>query len=226
MSLYLYAKLNDSLSKLAVTCNLLLLAKGRGVSWTLSMGDLRWLAWRVPPLVFGCFCLESYGEFAEARKYTTGYIYDTPVGIMLVMVDILLFFIFIGLFEQTHRLELDALKKMFYKVFGVLATAWFLSMPFLAVVGLYLGATVRHQVLWAAQRSVHFLAVLSLVMLFDEPKTSYVNLQGQEGLKPHMLGSGVLKLNTGPLPEQTEELNGSEMELFGEAQKAPPALLL
>merc|ERR1712151_1235383 len=114
---------------------LMILAKGRGVSWTMSQRDLLWLLQMFVPLVVACFGIELWGEVAESRRYITGFIYDTELGYLLIAIDVVLLLVFVSNVFLTHNSERDFTKRLFYKIFGILSAAWFSALPVVGALG-------------------------------------------------------------------------------------------
>jgi len=209
------AKVTKWLSKFFVMMLLMLLAQGRGISWSMKQGDITWLSTILVPLVACSACLETFGEFAESRKYTTGFIYDTNFGLVLIAIDIIIFVIFLTKLHMTISTEGDKMKKLFYYVLGLMATAWFLTLPVLGILGWAIAPWVRTEILQTVSWGSHTVANVVLVVFFMQGQSSYVDVSFKDGeLVPEVLGQGILKLTTGPLPEQPKELTGSELQLL------------
>jgi len=203
-------------SKLCLMSIMMLLAKGRGVSWTMDQSDLWWLGRMLVPLVVSCYILEMWGEYSESRKYTTGFIYNTYFGFTLIVIDLALLCIFSSQLQHTHKIEGDGVKRMFYKILGIMGVGWFGTLPFIGTLGLVVAPHARHQILLFVTRTSHALATLILVTFFLQSSGSYVDVVGsaEAGIQAEVLGQGMLKLNSGPLPQQSAEIKGSELQLL------------
>jgi hypothetical protein len=203
-------------SKLCLMSIMMLLAKGRGVSWTMDRSDLWWLGQMLVPLVAACYVLEMWGEYSESRKYTSGFIYDTYFGFSLIVIDVALFCLFASKLQRTHMMEGDPIKRMFYKILGIMGVAWFGTLPFIGSLGLVIAPHARHQILLCVTRTSHALATLILVTFFLQSGGSHVDIAGsaEAGIEAEVLGQGMLKLSSGPLPEESEEITGSKLQLL------------
>jgi len=87
---YVVAKLLSVSSNFVLASLLLLVSEGKCISYVMVVGD----AWRMcrllAPFLCACVTLELWGDFSNSRNYTTDYVYATPFGWAVVLVELCL----------------------------------------------------------------------------------------------------------------------------------------
>lgn len=211
---YVMAKLLHALAKFLLMSIMLLLARGRCISYPMTFGDVRWLTKMLLPFVLLCVSLELWSEFAESNKYTHGFVYHSPIGVFLVAVDVFLSTVFFSSLMTTLRWEGDYEKKHFYKVLGLCCGLWFLTLPATTFVALLIDPWVRFKVLLAITNLSH-AAACAVIVAIMRPDATHMDRIPEDGvtsdIAPSLLGhqkqKGV-KFNFGPLQESLPESEG------------------
>lgn len=164
VSLYGLGKLLHTQSKLMLASIMMLVSRGRCISGPMSWQDIFWLSNRLLPFFALCFAFEIWGECAEVRRYTTGYVYATPPGFFLVAADLLLLGIYLKNLLRTRESELDPQKRSFYKYWGSCFACWFLCLPAVALLGVGFAPWERTRLCWFTSHAAHSVTFLALVV--------------------------------------------------------------
>lgn len=162
--LYLAAKLFKAGSKFTLWLILLLLSRGRCISTELHLRDLIHGALVICPFLIVCLCLEVWSEYDQASKYTTNFVYNTWVGGVLVCADLVLFGLYVSNLRRTYAEESAVEKKAFYRTWGSVYSAAFLTLPVSLVVALSIATHVRVSVMFWFHNAVHALLLELLVI--------------------------------------------------------------
>lgn len=198
---YVMARLVQAMAKFLLMTILLLLARGRCISYAMTFDDVRWLLRVLLPFLLASVGLELWGDNAESRKYTTGFVYFTDVGLLLVAVDVVLFFVFSASLYSTHRLEGDYEKRLFYKVLGFSCAMWFLTLPLAAFLALLLSPWVRFKVLMAMTHLSHAVACAVIAFMLRPDNSTYMDGINEDmsnaSVTPSLLGSEASGLKLG-----------------------------
>jgi len=132
-SVQLMAQLLAVTSNFVLASLLLLISQGKCVSYIMVAGD----AWRMlrllGPFLVGCLGLELWAEHSMRRHYTTDYVYTTPFGWLLILVDLVLLCIYLRNLRETYLAERERDDGEFYRTWGLFYGLWFLALPVTAV---------------------------------------------------------------------------------------------
>jgi len=124
---------------LAVTSNfvlaslLLLVSQGKCVSYIMVAGDAWKMLQLLGPFLVSCLGLELWAEHSMRRHYTTDYVYTTPFGWALILVDLFLLGVYLSNLRKTYLVERASDDSVFYKTWGLFYGLWFLVLPVTAV---------------------------------------------------------------------------------------------
>lgn len=144
--MYVLGKLCQTISKFLLMSILLLISQGRCISYSLSKGDLIQLVQLLGPFFCLCFGLELWGHFAESRNYTTGFVYASHWGTILIIVDLLWLAVYFKSLHIVHAAEFDTAKQFFYRVYCTLYGCWFLVLPLVTLISCFIAPWVRFKV--------------------------------------------------------------------------------
>ncbi|EFC36631.1 predicted protein [Naegleria gruberi] len=141
---------------------LYLLASG----WTITTSYIRYFKQTVGVWIFfGVFYIALYA-WAQIELIfvvnTEDYIYDTIPGIIISVMRIPAMAFFIFVLFKTHQEETNKLKKVFYKVIGLLYSLWFISLPL--IVSISFAIPVSHRAKWIEGLSLSIDLISYLVM--------------------------------------------------------------
>jgi len=162
--LYILAKIAGAVSKMFLMATLLLISGGRCVSTPMVIGDAFLTFLVVCPFMLSCLMIELWSEFGSIQQYTTDYVYSTPPGWLLVAIDVCLFSLYLVRLLRTSKNENDTKKQHFYSSWGALYSTWFLVLPVMALVAIFLPSWVRFMVVFAA---THLMRVFMYVILIS-----------------------------------------------------------
>jgi len=129
MATHVTAHLLHVASNFVLASLLLLVSQGKCISYIMVADDARRMCRLLGPFLVSCFLLELWGDYANSRTYTTDYVYNTACGWAVVAVDLLLLGVYARNLRATHAAERDRGDGPFYRTWGVLYGAWFLSLP-------------------------------------------------------------------------------------------------
>jgi len=112
---------------------LLLVSQGKCISYIMVAAD----GWRMirllGPFLISCFLLELWGDYSLSRKFSVDYVYTTPCGWALILVDLVLLGVYVKNLRNTYAMEHDRADAHFYRTWGVAYGIWFLALPVTAV---------------------------------------------------------------------------------------------
>jgi len=127
------AQLLAMTSSFVLASLMLLVSEGKCVSYIMVAGDA-WKMFRLlGPFLVSCCGLEFWGEYALSRNYTTDYVYTTPFGWALILVDLVLLGVYVSNLRRTFLAERGNDLAVFYRSWGLVYGAWFLALPLTAV---------------------------------------------------------------------------------------------
>jgi len=112
---------------------LLLISEGKCISYIMVKADVRSKFKLLAPFLIACFLLEFRGEYAVSQTYATDYVYTTPCGIVLILVDLYLLGVYLCNLRHTYGESFDRSESEFYITWGLVYAAWFLALPFTAL---------------------------------------------------------------------------------------------
>jgi hypothetical protein len=130
--LYLMGKLARVLSRFVLMSILMLVSKGRCVTYMMTDSDVRWVCKLLVPFSIISFLLGLWGEYADARKYATSIIYDTSYGYVVIIADLILFLVYLTNLYVVSSREYDKDHQIFYSRFGTSYSLFFLVVPVIA----------------------------------------------------------------------------------------------
>lgn len=144
---------------------LLLVSQGKCVSYVMVGSD----AWRMcqllGPFLASCLVLELWGEYSLTRNYTTDYVYTTPFGWALILVDLVLLGYYGTTLRRTAAAEHGSEESRFYQTWGLVYGLWFLALPVTAVLAqVILAPYVWFIVSLSVKKGVTALVYSSLVI--------------------------------------------------------------
>jgi len=160
----------DMASQLVFMFLLVLIAKG----WTITKQEIthkRILLILVSTLLLGYLIMFTW-ENVGVDPASTLYIYESPPGIVVVILRVLVLLWFLWCLKSTHGEESHPSKKRFYLVFGAIYTAWFLMLPFITLVALGIPAWNRYRVVQGMYLTATMLGYAALGYLFWPSKIS------------------------------------------------------
>jgi hypothetical protein len=163
VALHLTAKLFKVCSKSALVSMLLLMSQGICISQPLHNFELRRVLRFVVPFSSACFSLEVWGEYAQSRTYTTGFVYCTWLGSLLILADVILLLVFSKNLCSAHRNELDNDKKRFYKSWGIMYSSAFIVLPGVSMLSMVVAPWVRVQATFIFTNCAH-AAILAFLI--------------------------------------------------------------
>merc|ERR1712039_200422 len=142
------------------------------------VSDARRMLKLLGPFLFACFGLELWGDYSDSRNYTTDYVYATPFGWAIVVVDILLLTLFATNMRSTLALEHDKGNAFFYRTWGCVYGCWFLALPITTLLAqAVLAPYVWHVVSLLVTNSATVVAYAALVLgLWPQNERTYFKL--------------------------------------------------
>ncbi|KAF0974788.1 hypothetical protein FDP41_006262 [Naegleria fowleri] len=125
---------------------LFLIASG----WTITTSYIRYFKPIIGVWVFlGVFYVALF-IWAELEMFfvvsTEDYVYDTVPGIIITILRVPLLIFFEFVLFKTHQEETNSVKKLFYKVVGVLYGLWFIALPI--IVSISFAIPIVHRAKW------------------------------------------------------------------------------
>jgi hypothetical protein len=163
-ALYLLAKFFKVFSKSQTACMLLLLSQGICISRPLNTEFLYQISKCLVPFFGACLMLEVWGESSQSRAYTTGFIYCTWFGGVLLLADLGFLAVYLMNLHKSYLAELDAEKQHFYCYWGLLYSCAFIVLPFATLLASVLSPWVRVETIFLVTNSVHAAMLGSLVV--------------------------------------------------------------
>eukprot|EP00930_Biecheleria_cincta_P021597 TRINITY_DN15964_c0_g2_i1.p1 TRINITY_DN15964_c0_g2~~TRINITY_DN15964_c0_g2_i1.p1 ORF type:complete len:495 (-),score=68.65 TRINITY_DN15964_c0_g2_i1:131-1534(-) len=112
---------------------LLLVSEGKCVSYRMVVADAHRMCKVLAPFLTSCLILELWGDFATSRTYSTDYAYTTRCGWIIIMVDLGLLAKYVQNLKATLSLDGGQADRKFYRTWGTAYGAWFLALPFSAL---------------------------------------------------------------------------------------------
>eukprot|EP00933_Yihiella_yeosuensis_P014429 TRINITY_DN12958_c0_g1_i1.p1 TRINITY_DN12958_c0_g1~~TRINITY_DN12958_c0_g1_i1.p1 ORF type:complete len:278 (-),score=20.14 TRINITY_DN12958_c0_g1_i1:24-806(-) len=214
-ALYLTAKIIKAWSKFSLFGILILVSKGRCISYPLRVMDMVWASLLLVPFLVTGVALEVWGEMAQSRKYTADSVYCTWTGALIVLTEICLLTSYINNILRSMKLEFDSAKRQFYRCWGLLYTLAFLALPVTALVSYFLAPWVRDKVMVIVTNSVHSVLLSLLVAgLWPERKQSILRFDSEPvvyGMQSELLTQGLEDASPIELKEQRD---GSEISFI------------
>ena len=150
----------DMVSQLFFMLLLILISKG----WTISsprLTDRRALFIILAVFLFSYVALFIWKE-AATDSASTSYVYESPPGIILLVMRTLTLGWFLYCLHLTFTHETHPDKRRFYIVFGSLYSLWFIGLPVIVGVAAVLDAWVRMKIVMAIYLAVNMAAVSGL----------------------------------------------------------------
>jgi hypothetical protein len=180
---YFTAKCCKGLSKFSLMFILMLLSKGKCISSDLCLKDLWQNTMLIAPFLALCLMLEIGGEAGESNKYTTGFVYCTWVGGMLVFLDMVLLGAYTFNLVMTHFDEADPEKKSFYKKWGCIYSSSFFALPAATIISIVVAPWVREWVMFQVTNMIHATLLALLVAgLYPERTQKVFRIDQEPGL--------------------------------------------
>jgi hypothetical protein len=161
--LHMLGKILKVFSKLTMTSMLLLLSQGICITQHFQFQDLR-LLHMLAPFFVACFAFETWGEYAQSRAYTTGFVYCSWYGAGLVLGDLCLLGIYLVNLRGSYASSLDAEKRSFYWRWGTVYLSAFVALPFATILSTILAPWVRSEVIFILTNVVHIVLLVLLVI--------------------------------------------------------------
>ena len=150
----------DMVSQLFFMLLLILISKG----WTISsprLTDRRALFIILAVFLFSYVALFIWKE-AATDSASTSYVYESPPGIILLVMRTLTLGWFLYCLHLTFTHETHPDKRRFYIVFGSLYSLWFIGLPVIVGVAAVLDAWVRMKIVMAIYLAFNMAAVSGL----------------------------------------------------------------
>mmetsp|Transcript_85517 Transcript_85517/g.246855 ORF Transcript_85517/g.246855 Transcript_85517/m.246855 type:complete len:504 (-) Transcript_85517:118-1629(-) len=132
-ALAVLAQILSTASNFVLASLLLLVSEGKCVSYIMVAGDARRMFRLLGPFLVACCCLELWGEYSVRQKYSTDYVYTTPFGWALILVDLTLLARYASSMRSTFLAEKERDGGHFYCTWGILFGVWFLALPVTAL---------------------------------------------------------------------------------------------
>jgi len=160
---------------------LLLVSQGKCISYIMVASDAWSMLRLLGPFLVSCFALEMWGEHSVSRNYTTNYVYTTPVGWCLILVDVLLLCMYASGLRRTYLVERGCEHAVFYRTWGILYGAWFVVLPVTALLAqMVLAPYVWLIVSLGSKKGVTALLYLALVVgVWPGNTRTYFKLEGE-----------------------------------------------
>mmetsp|Transcript_9860 Transcript_9860/g.27820 ORF Transcript_9860/g.27820 Transcript_9860/m.27820 type:complete len:494 (-) Transcript_9860:128-1609(-) len=165
-------------SNFALASLLLLVSQGKCISYVMVAAD----GWRMlrllGPFLVSCFLLELWGDYSVSGRYSVDYVYTTPCGWALILVDLVLLGVYVKNLRNTYAMEHDRADAHFYRTWGVAYGIWFLALPVTAV----LSQAILAPYVWCivslgVTKSVTLFAYTALVIgLWPRNRRTYFKL--------------------------------------------------
>jgi len=162
--LYLAAKILKGVSKCLLASILMLLSQGICVSQQLHSQNLWQVSKLLAPFFGACLLLELWGEYAQSRTYTTGFIYCTWFGGALVLADLCLLALYFKNLHRTYLAESDAERQRLYCTWGLLYSGAFIVLPFATLLASVLNPWVREETIFLLTNCVHAVMLTLLIV--------------------------------------------------------------
>lgn len=162
-AVYLMGKFFKVFSKCSLVAILMLLSQGICISRQLCAENLRQVSRLVAPFFAACLLLELWGEHAQSRNYTTGFIYGTWFGGALILADLGFLALYLKNLHLSYLSETDIDRQRVYRSWGLLYSCAFIVLPFATVLSFILAPWVRAETIFLVTNGVHACMLASLV---------------------------------------------------------------
>lgn len=222
-SLYVEGKLCKWTSKLLLTCAIMLVSRGHGISHPLRSQHLFRAFRLLAPLFLGCCVLDVAGECAQSRKYTTDSVFVSWYGAALVGLDACMLLCYLSNLLRVLSRETDEVKRRFYAMWGPAYSLAFCILPAATVVAAKVSSWVEVKVVFILTNAVHLSLLAVLVSsLWPERSLRAFCIDCEELCETYGLGSDLLPslLSVKGLDvDKPVEMPGRRLQ-----QSAPPPL--
>lgn len=162
--LYSVSKILKGLSKCLLAAMLVLLSQGICISRAMENQHLWGILKLVVPFFGACLVLELWGEYAQSRTYTTGYIYCTWFGGALIAADVCFLGFYLWNLHRSYLAESNSERQRFYCYWGLLYSCAFVVLPFAALLASVLAPHVRANIIFLLTNSAHAFILATLVI--------------------------------------------------------------
>merc|ERR1712039_236435 len=141
------------------------------------------------------------GEYSDSQNYTTDYVYATPFGWAVVVVDLVLLGFYASNLKTTLLLETDSGNRAFYRKWGCVYGLWFLALPLTAVLAqAVLAPYAWYMVSLCVTNLVTVLAYVALIVgLWPQNETAHFKLG-------HRCADDMMEACQSPLNSRAEAL--------------------
>lgn len=188
--LYLVCKFFKVSSKFLLATILFLLSKGICISAPMSGKHLLQVSRYLAPFFLACLVVELWGEYAHSRTYTTGFIYCTGFGAVLVLADLGFLALYLKNLHDSCKAEAEQDKQWFYQFWGLLYSLAFIVLPFAAFLASVVKPWVRDEVIFLMTNGVHAALLITLVVgLWPDQAHKFFNLQVDDSERAHTIGA-------------------------------------
>jgi len=210
---------------------LLLVSQGKCISYMMVAADGWRMLWLLGPFLISCFLLELWGDYSVSRMYSVDYVYTTPFGWTLILVDLVLLGVYVSNLRKTYAAEHDRGDGAFYRTWGVAYGVWFLSLPVMAV----LAQAILAPYVWcivslAVTKTVTGLAYAALVASLwpGNTRTYFKLFVSTENVLEDSV-TPICRRSRDRKPSSSPPASCSEIDRFAGGRKAPetrPPVLL
>jgi hypothetical protein len=167
----------DTGAQLLLMTIVILVAKG----WTISTVELSragFILTMIGALSVSYLFLFMYGVYFR-NPASTVYVYDSWPGYMILGIRLATFAWFLTLVSETREGEYDEVKRDFYGQFRAAFSIWFVYLPIIVLVSVFLDAWVREKTVAALYQMMNFLAYVAMTFLLWPTKASkYFKIAG------------------------------------------------
>eukprot|EP00927_Polykrikos_kofoidii_P070961 TRINITY_DN67312_c0_g1_i1.p1 TRINITY_DN67312_c0_g1~~TRINITY_DN67312_c0_g1_i1.p1 ORF type:complete len:483 (-),score=68.38 TRINITY_DN67312_c0_g1_i1:328-1713(-) len=125
---------------------LMLIAQGNFISRGLTSLVIYKTVGLLGPLAVLSFGLEAWADMATSRTYTTDFVYDLPLGRVLLFMNLTLVCLYARHVNYSFNRELNPQKREFYRMYGTAYGFWFLAMPITVIISMSVAPWVRYRV--------------------------------------------------------------------------------
>eukprot|EP00929_Paragymnodinium_shiwhaense_P092488 TRINITY_DN52404_c1_g1_i1.p1 TRINITY_DN52404_c1_g1~~TRINITY_DN52404_c1_g1_i1.p1 ORF type:complete len:526 (-),score=83.75 TRINITY_DN52404_c1_g1_i1:190-1707(-) len=194
---YLAKKFAQISAKFLLMSVLLLVSKGRCVSYALTLKDVHWVCRVIVPFVAASFILELWGEYSVSQVYSPGFVYTTPAGLVVVLLDLSLLGVYATHLYRVYMVTegCNEMQATFYRTWGVLYALWFLILPAMTLLA-YSYLIPPWVSSWAESlvaNAGHAVAYAALVVGLWPTRQAYFNLNSKAlPVAPEEIGMTVI----------------------------------
>jgi hypothetical protein len=178
-SLNSLSKLTDVLSQLLLIAIVILIAKG----WTISRVDLEHANFIIAVLggLSGAYLLLFFYDLYYRNPASTVYIYDSYPGYLILIIRLATFAWFLTLLRTTIEFEFDDVKRAFFVQFRWLLGCWFLYLPCVVIISVFLDAWVRRKTVESLYQGMNFLVFsVMATLLWPTRSSKYFKIAGPD----------------------------------------------